>query len=377
MKQIIIAIDSFKGCLSSWELGKAAEKGVRQVCPDGSVVVLPVADGGEGTVEALVQASGGSYATATVHGPQGKPVEARYGLTADGRTAILEMAAASGLSLIPYQVGNVMDTSTYGTGELIADALRRGCDRILMGIGGSATNDAGVGMLQALGFRFLDQQGREVPAGGRHLSEIASIDGRNALPALKSCSFQVAVDVGNPFYGENGAACVFAPQKGATPAMVDQLDEGLRHLAALFQALTGKNIQDIPGSGAAGGLGGACHLFLHATLLPGIEMVLQQLDFDRLLQDAALVITGEGKIDRQTRCGKVVSGIVRHAGTRVPVVALTGNMAEADDALFADGLTACFSIHPAPVTLEEAMKPAYTKRNVQKLTEQLLRLIQK
>lgn len=376
MRHIILAIDSFKGCLSSAELGKAAAQGIRTLFPACRTSILPIADGGEGTVDAFVQATGGEIVRAKVQGPLGQPLEARYGITPDHRTAILEMASASGLALIPYHVGNVMETSTFGTGQLIADALRRGCRRILMGIGGSATNDAGVGMLRALGFRFLDTEGKEIRPGGRHLEDIRSIDTSHVLPELASCTFRIAVDVDNPFYGPEGAACVFAPQKGATAEMVCQLDRGLQHVSRLILQEKGIDLQQIPGSGAAGGLGGACHAFLNAELLPGIEMILQQLDFDCLLKDADLVITGEGKIDQQTMRGKVVAGVARHAHAQgIPVIALTGNATDLSPALYEAGLTACFAIHPAPISLEMAMNAAYTRENVRKTTEGIMRLL--
>lgn len=376
MKHIILAIDSFKGCLSSAELGKAAAEGVRAVFPACQTTILPVADGGEGTVDALTQATGGEIVKATVHGPLGQPVEARYGIAADRRTAILEMASASGLALIPYNIGNVMEASTYGTGELIADAIRRGCRRILMGIGGSATNDAGVGMLQALGFRFLGAAGENIRPCGGNLERIRSYDAIHVHPELASCHFRVAVDVDNPFYGTEGAAYVFAPQKGATPEMVRQLDRGLQHFSALVLQEKGIDLQQIPGSGAAGGLGGACHAFLGAELLPGIEMVLRELDFDRLLADADLVITGEGKIDRQTLRGKVVAGVARHARERgIPVIALTGNATDLSPALYDMGMTACFPIHPAPVSLEKAMEAEYARENVRKVVEEMMRVV--
>lgn len=375
MKDIIVAIDSFKGCLSSKELGIAAETGIRGILPDCHISVLPVADGGEGFVESLMQALGGKITTATVHDPLGNPVCARYAIAADNRTAIIEMASASGLALIPYHTGNVMRTTSYGTGELISDALQRGCRNIILGIGGSATNDAGIGMLQALGYRILGRDGKDIRPGGEHLSEIISIEGSEALPELQSCSFTVATDVDNPFYGENGAAYVFAPQKGATPEMVHQLDAGMRHLSQIVMREKKINLQNIRGSGAAGGLGGICHAFLGAEIRQGIELVLEQVHFDSLLSGASLVITGEGKIDRQTRHGKVISGIIRHAKKYgIPVVAITGNAEDMDPGLYAEGLTACFPIHPAPTTLNDAMDAGYTRRSVQRISGQIIRL---
>ena len=377
MKNIIVALDSFKGSLSSKELGNAVEAGIRNILPESHISVLPVADGGEGFVESLMQTLGGKLITVTVHDPLNNPTSAQYAIAADNKTAIIEMASASGISLIPYHTGNVMRTTTYGTGELISDALQRGCRNIILGIGGSATNDAGTGMLQALGYRILDRNGEDVSPGGEHLREIVSIDGRDAISELQSCSFTVATDVDNPFYGEEGAAYVFGPQKGATPEMVRQLDEGMRHLSKIVMQEKDINLQNISGSGAAGGLGGICHAFLGAQILPGIEFVLQQIHFDSLLPAADLVITGEGKIDRQTKHGKVISGIAGHAKAfGVPVVAITGNSENVGPELFSEGLTACFPIHPAPITLSEALDAGYTRRSVQRITEQIMRLLQ-
>lgn len=375
--KIVIAIDSFKGCLNSFELGKAAEEGFRDICPACSTIVLPIADGGEGTAAALTQACQGQTVSLPVHDPLGRTTQASYGIMANRQTAIIEMASASGLSLIPYQEGNVMRTSTYGTGEMIRDAIGRGCREIILGIGGSATNDAGTGMLQALGFVFKDSKGNKLNMTGSQLTDIDIIDTTAVLPELASCQFQVATDVTNPFYGSNGAACIFAPQKGATPEMVVQLDKGLRHFARLVEEIKGIDLQQIPGSGAAGGLGGACHAFLQANLSSGIELVLQALQFDRHIQQADLIITGEGKIDSQTRQGKVVSGIIRHARKyNIPVIAFTGNNEDADPSLYKEGLTAAWSIHPAPVSLQEALNPEYARKNIRQLAQQTARFFQ-
>ncbi len=264
MKKIILAADSFKGSLSSRQVAAAMERGIRAVFPDCAVHAVSVADGGEGTVEALVESLRGEFVTATVHDPLMRPVEARYGVVDDGRTAVIEMAAASGLPLVEPKLRNPLNTTTYGTGELIADALSRGCRRFRIGIGGSATNDAGTGMLQALGYRFFDAEGNEVGQGGRILERIARIDDRARRPELAEAAFTIACDVTNPFSGPQGAAHVFAPQKGADEAMVAELDRGLRHFAGVIEQKTGENIDGYPGAGAAGGLGGAFKAILGA-----------------------------------------------------------------------------------------------------------------
>ena len=371
MKKIIIASDSFKGCLSSLEVARAAGNGIRKVLPDCEVVTVPVADGGEGTVEALVAALNGSLVTCEVHDPLMNPIRAEYGILGDGLTAVIEMASASGLTLVPPAKRNPMLTTTYGTGELIKDALQRGCRRFLIGIGGSATNDAGTGMLQALGFRFLDKDKNELGKGGQILEQIAHIDFINEL---KEAVFTIACDVNNPFSGENGAAFVYARQKGADDAMIHQLDKGLKHFASVILSSKGKDIDAIPGAGAAGGLGGGFLAFLPATLKPGVQMVLDALDFDSRIKGADLIITGEGKLDRQTGMGKTPSGILE-AGKRqhIPVVAIGGTVEETE-ALLHQGFLAVFSIQPGPVSLEQAMDKSFAFRQVEQIVEQIIRL---
>lgn len=371
--KIVIAVDSFKGCLSSSSIAKAVEEGIFNTLPECEVIKVPIADGGEGTVEALVDATQGKKITLPVHNPLMQPIHAGYGMTGDGRTAIIEMSAASGLDLIPLKPGNIMDTTTYGTGEMIADAIKRGCRNFIIGVGGSATNDAGTGMMQALGVRFTDDTGKEVEKGGKSLSVIRHIDTQNQLPELQDCTFHIATDVTNPFYGPQGAACIFGPQKGGDEEQIKILDRGMKHLAGLIFETTGKDISYLPGSGAGGGMGGGCVAFLQATISSGIELIMDYLRFDELIQGADLLITGEGRMDRQTLFGKVPVGIARAAASRhIPVIAITGQVdTTADKALREAGLSAIFPIHPAPISLEKAMQPDYAYRNIRRTVEQI------
>jgi len=374
MRKIIIASDSFKGCLSSLDVARAAEAGIRKVLPACEVVGIPVADGGEGTTEALVAAMNGRFVSCEVHDPLMNPINVEYGILGDGITAVIEMASASGLTLVPPEKRNPMLTTTCGTGELIKDALQRGCRRFLIGIGGSATNDAGTGMLQALGFRFLDKDGKDLGKGGQILEKIEKIDSAGIMPELAESVFTIACDVNNPFSGENGAAFIYARQKGADDAMIRQLDKGLKHFANVIHATMGKDIDAIPGAGAAGGLGGGFLAFLPATLKRGIQMVLEALDFDSRIQNADLIVTGEGKLDRQTGMGKTPAGILE-AGKRqqIPVVAI-GGAVEETEALLKQGFLAVLSIQPGPVTLEQAMDQAFAYRQVERIVEQIIRL---
>ena len=371
--KIVIAVDSFKGCLSSSSIAKAVEEGIFNTLPECEVIKVPIADGGEGTVEALVDATQGKKITLPVHNPLMQPIHAGYGMTGDGRTAIIEMSAASGLNMIPLKPGNIMNTTTYGTGEMIADAIKRGCRNFIIGVGGSATNDAGTGMMQALGVRFTDDTGKEVEKGGKSLSAIRHIDTQNQLPELQDCTFHIATDVTNPFYGPQGAAYIFGPQKGGDEEQIKILDRGMKHLAGLIFETTGKDISYLPGSGAGGGMGGVCVAFLQATISSGIELIMDYLRFDELIQGADLLITGEGRMDRQTLFGKVPVGIARAAASRhIPVIAITGQVdTTADKALREAGLSAIFPIHPAPISLEKAMQPDYAYRNIRRTVEQI------
>ena len=371
--KIVIAVDSFKGCLSSSSIANAVEEGIQNTLPGCEMIKVPIADGGEGTVDALVDATQGKIITIPVHNPLMQPIQASYGMTGDGQTAIIEMSAASGLDLIPLRPGNVMDTTTYGTGEMIADAIERGCRNFIIGVGGSATNDAGMGMMQALGVRFTDEEGNEVEKGGKSLSSIRHIDTQNQLSELQDCTFHIATDVTNPFYGPQGAACIFGPQKGGNEEQIKALDKGMKHLAELIFETTGKEIGHLPGAGAGGGMGGGCVAFLQANISPGIELIMDYLHFDEIIRGAGLVITGEGKMDRQTLFGKVPVGIARAAASQqIPVIAITGQLdITADKELREAGLSAIFPIHPAPISLEKAMQPDYAYRNIRRTIEQI------
>lgn len=375
MRKIVIASDSFKGSISAAEVAACGERAVHRLFPDCEVVQLPVADGGEGTVETLTAALGGQSVATVVHDPLGRLITAQYGLITKEETAIIEMATASGLPLLQPEERNPWLTSTYGTGELIRDALERGCRKFLIAIGGSATNDGGMGLLQALGFRFLDAEGQELPGCGGSLSRIAQIDTSRALTALTECQFTVACDVTNPFYGREGAAYVFAPQKGADAEMVEALDQGLRHFAQLIQTTQGIAIDQLPGAGAAGGLGGGLVAFLQARLRPGIEMVLDALQFDTQIAGADLIFTGEGKLDTQTCMGKTPFGVLRHAQQQgIPVVAL-GGAVEASEALNRCGFLAVLPILPYPTSLAKAMDSTFTQQNIERTVTQVLRLL--
>ena len=375
LRKVVIAIDSFKGCLTSQEAGEAAARGVRRAWPGCQTLTVPVADGGEGWLEALVNASGGSLVSVRAHDPLMEVREASYGLSSDGQTAFVEMARISGLPLVPEARRNPLLTTTYGTGELIGDALGRGCRRVLIGLGGSATNDAGMGMLQALGFHFLDKEGKETALGGQALGEVERIDDTDVLPAVRETVFLAACDVRNPFYGPEGAAHVFAPQKGATPAQVEELDKGLRHFSEVIRQHTGTDISTLPGAGAAGGMGGGLAAFLHAELKPGIELVLDTAGFPALLRDADLVITGEGRADRQTLMGKVPAGVLVEAHRQGIPVALLAGQVEDEAALLRAGFKKVCGINPPGTPLSRALHPDFARQQLEDTAERVARTI--
>ena len=374
MKKIVIASDSFKGSLTSREVAEAAAGAVRDVFPRCEVVCLPVADGGEGTLDALCDGLGGERVNIAVQGPSGRVVQAEYGIVKEGTAplAIIEMARASGLPLVPPEERNPMNTSSFGTGELISDALRRGCRRFVVGLGGSATNDAGIGMLAALGWRFLDDAGRPLPPVGASLRAIAAIDDSGVSPQLaalleearhgSSQPFEVACDVDIPFCGPEGAALNYSAQKGADPAMAAALEEGMVSFAKVIENQTGTSVVDLPYAGAAGGLGGAFAAFLGARLRSGAELVLDAVGFDRRLRGADLVITGEGRLDAQTARGKLPYHVLQRArAAGIPVLALAGSVDPAAGALpFADILC----VTPPGLPLRDAMRPDIASRNV-------------
>lgn len=371
MKRIVIASDSFKGSLTSVEVAQSATKGILEVYPDCKVTQVNVADGGEGTVDAVVDTLQGEKITISVSNPIGKPVDATYGIAGD--TAIIEMAAASGLPLLAAEERNPWVTSTYGTGEMILDAIARGCSKFLVGIGGSATNDAGTGMLQALGFRFFDNNGDLIDnCCGGILGEIASIDDTQVPEAIKNAQFTVACDVDTPFCGPIGAAYVFAPQKGASPEMVQQLDEGMASFAKVIEAKYGIDIVPMAGAGAAGGMGGGFRAFLNATLKKGIDMVLDAIGFDSIISGADLVVTGEGKVDFQTAKGKTAAGVLARAKAQgIPVVAI-GGCVEMCDSLREMGFAGIYPILEEKVPLELAMQRDFASQNV---TNTLIRIL--
>ena len=360
MRKYVVIPDSFKGCLSSGEICDIIAREIRCRDPEARVCALPVADGGEGTVDAFLGALGGEKVAVPCRDPYGCPLTAHYGLFPDGKTAVIEMAAAAGLPLVGED-RRVADATTYGVGQLIAHALKRGAERIILGLGGSATNDGGCGAAAALGVEFLDAEGKTfVPVGGT-LRRIAHIRVDGLLPALRQAEVIAMCDIDNPLCGESGAAAVFSPQKGADAATVRVLDEGLAHLAAVIEKDLGRSLLTLPGGGAAGGFGAGSVAFLGARLQMGIEAVLDLTDFDRLAADASLVITGEGRLDSQSLRGKVVVGVARRArALGVPVVALVGSSETDIAAAYDAGVTAVFPINPAPTTLNEALAHART-----------------
>lgn len=371
---VLLAPDSFKESLCAKKVALAMEAGIKRVKKSIAITIVPMADGGEGTMEALVAATDGVLRTLSVQDPLGRPVNAQYGITGDGRTAIVEWAAASGLSLLEKNELAPAKASSYGTGQLIADALERGLTSFIICLGGSATNDGASGLLTALGFRFLDRHGNTLAPGGLALKNLAMIDRQHAHPLLEKATFQVACDVRNPLLGKNGASAVFGPQKGATPEMVQQLDEALTVYADKLEKTSGKKIRDLPGSGAAGGAAAGLMALLNARLAPGFEIVQEHLGLKRLIKKErfSLILTGEGKLDSQTASGKVVSGMARLGQAYgIPVLALAGSVEEPLDALYRQGLTAAFSIAAKPLALEEAM--AKTEPCVRFTTEQVIR----
>jgi glycerate kinase len=368
--KIVIAPDSYKESLSALEVAQAVEAGFRQVFPDADYVLVPVADGGEGTVDAMVAATGGRKETVTVSGPLGEPVEAFYGLTGDGDTAVIEMAAASGLMLVPPAARNPLRTCSRGTGELIRAALDAGARRFILGIGGSATNDGGAGMVQALGARLLDADGRDLDGSGGDLARLERIDVSALDARLADCRIEVACDVDNPLTGARGASAVFGPQKGATPEMVQVLDANLARFARIVERDLGVAVDQAPGAGAAGGMGAAMLAFFGATLKPGIEIVTAAVDLDAHVRDADLVITGEGRIDFQTVHGKTPIGVARIAKRHgKPVIGIAGSLGTDVGVVYQHGIDAVFSVLSKPCTLDEALRDAaanveLTARNV-------------
>jgi glycerate kinase len=357
MNTIVIAPDSFKESMTALQAAKAIERGFRRVIPNASYRLIPMADGGEGTVQSVADALQGERKVVKVEGPLGDTVDAEYGLSGDRKIAVIEMAQASGLHLVPKEKRNPLWTSTYGTGQLLINALDEGVEQIILGIGGSATNDGGAGMAQAVGVRLLKENGEPIGKGGGNLKELARIDMSEVDPRIRQVKLQVACDVDNPLVGEKGAAVVYGSQKGATRATIRELDEQLLHFANIIEEELGKEVASIPGAGAAGGLGAGLIAFLDAKLSPGVELVLQATNFHELVKGADLVITGEGRIDQQTVYGKTPIGIAKAAKQYgVPVIAIAGSLGQGYEAVFEHGIDAAFSLVPRIMSLNEAMQ---------------------
>lgn len=373
--KVVIAIDSLKGSLSSMDAGHAIKEGILRVTP-ADVIIKPLADGGEGTTDALIEGMGGEKVSLTVKGPLGDPVEAYYGYLKESNTAIMEMAMASGITLIPRADLNPLNTTTYGVGEMIKDAIHRGIRNFIIGIGGSATNDGGIGMLNALGYEFLDINGQPVGFGGQFLEKIAVISDKNKLAELEECHFQIACDVENPLCGPKGATYIYGPQKGAADTLLPLLDAGMRNYGQIAEAFTGKKTMEMAGSGAAGGLGFAFVTFLNGELKSGIDLILDAVGLEESLEDADFVITGEGRLDQQTAMGKGPAGVAK-LGKKygAKTIALAGSVTEDASACNAAGIDGYFCILSSICTLEEAMDPDTARKNLTLTAEQLFRLL--
>ena len=371
--KVVIAPDSFKGSCSTFEVAQAIENGIRRVFKDAEIIKIPIADGGEGTVDAFVLGGKGRYEEAEVGNPLRKNVKAKYGIL-DDHIAVIEMAAASGLTLLKEEERNPLITTTYGTGQLIIAALDKGCRKIYVGIGGSATNDGGAGMAQALGVSFKDKEGKEIGDGGGSLSDLADLDLSNLDARLKETEIVVISDVTNPLCGEDGASQVYGPQKGGTPEMIKTLDANLMYYASVISEKLGKNVREIPGSGAAGGLGAGLAVFCNAQIRSGIETVLDLTEIEAQLKNADLVITGEGRIDGQTVYGKVPAGVAKRAlKYHVPVVAIVGSVGPGASAVYSRGIDAIMDLINQPMTLNEAMENAF--QLIEDAAESTMRMI--
>lgn len=374
--KILISIDSLKGSLSSIEAGNAIKKGILKVKEDAQVKILPLADGGEGTVDALVQGMNGKKETIEVTEPIAKKVDATYGLLKNTSTAIIEIAQASGLTLVPTELRNPLYTTTYGVGEIIKEAINKGYRNFIVGIGGSATNDAGIGMLQALGFEFYDKNNKLVGLGGKVLNEIRHIKIENRLKELDECKFKIACDVNNPLFGKNGAAYIYGSQKGATSEIIEKLDNGLRNFSKVVKNYLSKDVANVEGAGAAGGLGFAFLAFLDSKLESGIKIILEEIKLEEELKDADFVITGEGRLDNQTAMGKAPIGVAKLAKKYgVKVIGLAGATTEDAVKCNEEGIDAYFSIVNRAMTIEEAMDKATASENMTATTTQIFNLI--
>jgi glycerate kinase len=357
--KVVIAPQGFKGNLSALQVSRAVDQGIRRALPGVVTSLVPMADGGEGTAQALIDALGGSLVPAAVTGPVGERVTANWGFLADGVTAVIEMALASGLGLVPPEKRNPELATTYGTGELVRHALERGCRKFIIGVGDSATNDGGAGMAQALGARLLNAAGEEIAFGGAALEGLARIDVTGLDPRLADCDILLACDVDNPLCGPEGASCVYGPQKGASREMVARLDSALAHYADVIKRDLGIDIRDVPGAGAAGGLGAGLMVFLKARMQPGVEVIIRATGLVEHLKDAGLVFTGEGRIDSQTACGKTAVGVARRAKEfGLPVIAIAAEIGAGYQIVYEHGIDTVFSIAPGPISLSRSQKEA-------------------
>ena len=376
MMKVVVAIDSLKGSLSSIEAGEAIKSGVLKVMPEAEVCVRPLADGGEGTVEALALGMGGKLESVEVTGPLGKKVNCAYGILEESKTAIMEMSGAAGITLVPDAERNPLHTTTYGVGEVIKDAISKGCRHFIVGIGGSATNDGGIGMLQALGYGMLDKDGKQVPFGAKGLKEIETITDDFVIPELKECTFRVACDVTNTLCGELGCSAVFGPQKGADPTMIIQMDKWLAYYAKLTSEKYEKANAKQAGTGAAGGLGFAFLAYTNAVLESGIKIILEETKLEEYVKDADIVVTGEGRLDGQTVFGKAPIGVAKIAKKfEKPVIAFSGAVTEDAGACNEHGIDAFFPILRRIQTLQEAMEPSNARDNMAAAVEQVFRLM--
>ncbi|EJS46773.1 TPA: glycerate kinase [Bacillus thuringiensis] len=368
--KVVIASDSYKESLKAIEVCEAIERGFRAIFPNAKYVKIPIGDGGEGTVESLVDATGGRIISISVTGPLRESVQAFYGVSKDKKTAFIEMAAASGLQHVPVEKRNPLITTTKGTGELILHALNQGAEYIILGLGGSATNDGGAGMLAALGVRFINDKGEVIDPSGGTLHSIVAIDFSQMDPRLKRVKIEAACDVDNPLVGMQGASFVFGRQKGANIEMMKELDENLKHYANILKRYVSSDVSEIPGAGAAGGMGAAVISVLKGDLRRGIEIVLDYTNFDKHIEDADLIITGEGRIDEQTAYGKAPVGVAGRAKRfSVPVIAIGGSVSSDYSAVYEKGIDAVFSITTRPMTLEEAYRVA--EENIEMTTKNI------
>lgn len=374
--KVVIAIDSLKGSLSSMEAGMAIKDGILAAKPDAEVIVKPLADGGEGTTDALIEGMNGERIDLTVTGPMHTPVDAYYGYLKDTNTAVMEMASAAGITLVPDSEKNPLLATSYGVGEMINDAIQRGCRNFIIGIGGSVTNDGGIGMLKALGVRFLDENGEDAGEGGQALAKVARIDVSGMNPLLKECHIQVACDVNNPLCGENGSTYVYGPQKGVTEDMKKTLDEAMAHFARVTSETLENDYMNTPGAGAAGGLGYAFLAYTGAALTPGIELILDAVGLEEELSGADVVVTGEGRLDFQTAMGKAPVGVARLAKKyNAKVITFAGSVTKEATACNKEGIDAFFPILRGVCTLAEAMDPVAARNNMTATVEQVFRLL--